>query len=1227
MSGLVATLTLAFTALLLLVATLYGAWHVRVGRKERAPHRVLRGYIILGGWGIFLLVMAWPSIAYLWTETLWYASFVRPDGSPARYDAVFWRVLGIHWKIFAQFALGGTAFIVANVLVATRVCRIPEDYATWTRYHTRLVHRLLVVAAFVVSSIFALLLMGEWEVFASYEAYKNGIGYVPATVQVERAVGGEAGHDFLPRNRESPFQKDLQQFERHLQETLEPKIARLKNVTLYSGTPTIAHRPSKPHYFIKGYLYPLERDGKGNPTRYRVSIELSGATVFERVARQPDEPEAEAKRRVRTGENYRKAAVFQTEVDRADVALAVDSLTERLLDSKYLRNGFVDPIFHKNIGYYLFAFPALWWTSLWLKALVFIAAVFIAYQYRFYYHRDAHSMTPAVVGVTVQGTVLWILMLGVSVWRSRLVSESLLYARPNPIKSGRVPFGVSYIDEVQMGMYRLYAIVLLVLMAILLVNLVLRSRKVWVVVGGAWMGSYLALIWLYPAAVYFLRVRPNPLQTERIFVQNHIAMTRTAYNLESITTHHVIKKLAQFEDIVSHPEVLKNVQMWDRRVMWERLQQSHTVQRYYEFHRDPDVDRYIINGELRQVVIAGREINPDRLPTKEWFSRRLKYTHGYGVVLAPVNEAEEPGVPRFWAKGIPLRAPEGEGFASLRVTQPRIYFGEQTKEYAIVGTDELEYDYPLESDFTTTTYEGHGGVPLGRGLRRLAFATRLNEPLRVAISSALRPTSRVLFHREVGDRVRRIAPFLEFDPDPFLVIGKDSGRLWWVIDAYTVSNRYPYAQPFRPLDANGKPIDDLGGDFATEPDLKKFNYIRNAAVAVVDPYNGDVFLYVTDPHDPLMQVYLSLFPELFLPVEEMPEEIRLHLRYPDYLTWVQASVYALYHVTDPVLFITGGDAWKLPRELFHSTALTPMLPYYTVLTLPGFDKPEFVTVLPFTPPATTKRLTAWLVSRSDGDHYGDVRVYLLSRSEEVDGPEQIENRIDQDTELSGQFTLLGSAGSEVIRGNLLLLPVRTRTGEDALFYTEPVYLRATAEQGQSMPELKFVVVVADDKLAADTTFEKSLRKVFKIGETVVATGVVRDEQGNPIAGAALSAILQSGGTLTATAEPNGKYRLENIPPGNHRLRVSREGYLPTEVPLTAQLGFPLEANVVLKKAPAPPPSPKRSIADIARAANAALQQYLKSTGEGKLLDAARALEQLRNELDALNRAIQPTGKS
>ncbi|MBM3214786.1 hypothetical protein FJZ36_07725 [Candidatus Poribacteria bacterium] len=1220
MTGVIATLLLAIDAFLLLLALGVGLWRVRRGMRQRERRLVVQGWFtILSSW-IPLFIVAFPTAAYLWTESLWFRQFVTSTGAPSRYETAFWRIIGFHWSVFGKFALCGGVFLLANVVVARMVCPLPKEFASWVSLHTRFVHRMLAVAAFLLSGIIAFVPMRLWEDFASYGAFERGHGRVPAIVRLELPHGGQPEHAYLPADRNGRFQADLERFAQAVTQSLTPKIEALPDVrVLGAESPAAGHRITREHYVIQGFLGPTALNHQGEPTAYDVYLALRGPTVLEPVEETPDVLDAEAQRQRRTGENYRKMQVFRASVERADLGIAVDGLSEQLLNSKYLRDGFADPIFHKNVGYFLFQYSAVWWTSLWVKVMVWLAFAFIAYQYRFYYHRDAHSMTAAVVGATVHGTVLWIIQMAVGIWRSRVVAEGLLYARPSPIKSGRVPVGVSYVDLKQIEAYPVYTLVVIVLMCVLIVNIFLRQRRIWASVGIAWVGAYLAIIWGYPAIQYVLRVRPNPLRMERVFLQNHISLTRQAFNLESIAQSGVIRKLAQYQDIVAHPEVLKNVQLWDRRVMWERLQQSHTLQRYYEFHRDPDVDRYEVNGEMRQVVVAARELNPTWLAGREWFSKRLKYTHGYGVVVSPVNEVEDPGVPRFWLKGIPPKTPGDTGFESVTIKQPRIYYGELTKDYSIVNTAELEYDYPIEADFATTQYDGIGGVRIGGGLRRLAFASRLNEPLRVALSSALTPESRVLYHRQVEERVQRIAPFLEFDPDPFLVIGKDSGRLWWVIDAYTVSTRYPYSQPFRALDTTGKPVNDLGGDYHTEPDLKRFNYIRNSAVAVIDAYHGSVYIYATDVNDPMIQMYMHLFPQVFTPMDDMPEEVRTHLRFPDYLTWVQSSVYALYHVQDPVIFITGGDAWKLPRELFHSNGLQPMMPYYTVLTLPGMSKPEFVSVLPFAPPATTKRLTAWIVARSDREHYGEVRAYALSRSEEVDGPEQIENRIDQDTELSGQFTLLGAAGSEVIRGNLLLLPVRTVSGEDALFYTEPVYLRATAEAGQSMPELKFVVVIADDKLAVDATFEASLRKVFRVGQFGIASGSIVDAGKSPVQNAVVTLVAADGATLAnpGISDATGKFRVENIPPGKYTLRIAREGFRTSDTPVDVQPGIPVELALALQRSEAKP-KPVRSLADIAASANQALQQYLKMTGEGKLMDAAKALELLKRELEALN---------
>jgi uncharacterized membrane protein (UPF0182 family) len=1230
MSGFITTVTLALTVFLFLLVVGTAGWHFRRGRNQRDRVHTLRGYTFLGFLGLPLLLLIWPHVAYLWTETLWYQQFrlPGPDAAPARYDRVFWRILGMHWRIWALFALAGTAFLLLNVLIAKWVCPITVEAAAWTTYRTRAAHRLLAVVAFFSASVPAFFLMTQWETFAGYAAYRAGVGCVPALVQTEAPRGGTAAYPAEPSPWAASYRDDIEAFGQAVDGAVHQRVQSMSLVALHSPKVTPGHRPPAAHYTVRGYLLPLVRDRSGKPLRYRASVEVSGPTVLERVEVAAKQAGREMKRRIRTGENYTKYQTFETDVDRRELAVAAQALVRKALESKYLRNGFTDPIFFKNVGYYLFEYPALRLLSGWAKLVVLLAIAFVAYQYRFYYHRDTHSMQRAVQGVAVHGTLLWILLLGISIWRSTFAREGLLFSGPSPIESGRIPVGVSFTDYAQISAYRVYIVVLIVLMGVLFVNAFVRNRRVWIAAGVGWPVAYVLILWAYPAVLFVVKVRPNPLRAERVFVQNHIAMTRRAFNLDSIQTSRAVRKLAQYEDLLAHPEVLANVQLWDRRVIWERLQQSHAHQRYYEFSPYPDVDRYAIGGQLRQVIIAARELNPEKLTTKEGLSKRLKYTHGYGVVLAPVNMAKEPGVPEFWVKGIPPKAPNRPEFAPLAIQRPQIYFGELSNDYVFVKSEEREMDYPIEGEFALTEYAGHGGVPIGKGLRRIAFATRLREPLRVALSSALTEDSRLLLHRNIVRRARRLAPFLEFDPDPFLVIGKDSGRLWWVIDLYTISKNYPYAQAYRQLDTKGVPIGDLGGELADEPDLRRFNYVRNAAVAVIDPYEGDVFFYVTDKRDPLMRVYMRFFPELFQDAEKMPEEIRSHLRYPDWLTWVQGSMYALYHVEDPVIFVTGGDAWKLPQEKFHSDTLQPMLPYYTVLTLPGEDTPEFVSVLPFSPPATTKRLTAWLVARSDGDNYGALVAYTLSRSEEVDGPEQVENRIDQDTELSGQFTLLGTAGSEVIRGNLLLLPCRTRTGEDALFYVEPVYLRATVEEGQSMPELKFVIVVADDKLASDKTFDVALRKVFNVGLVGIVQGRVTTGANNPVRGAVLALVNEKGELLPnpGTTEPDGRYRIENVPPGKYKVRIAREGFLAQEGgPLEVQIGLVSEHNASLKPAPPPPPPPpRRPLEEIAKAANVALDNYYKFMGEGKPVDAARALEDLRRHLQDLALYVERT---
>jgi uncharacterized protein len=1213
------TVSLAVNLLLLALTVWYAVWRLWRGKRARDRRQLLSGALALLLPGGMLFALLWPQLAYLWTESLWYAHFSRDDAA-AGYEQVLWRVIGSRWRIFGTYAVVGMAFVGINVLAAQATCRLAAGREHWAVHSTKAFHRFLLIFGALASCVLAAVLAGQWEAFMHADAYEEGVGRVSATVRLEPVALGSPGHDAAPAPWDADLLGHMAAVDREVTVALASALADLPDVVMAAPDDGEGRgTPPAPHFTVQPRLYP---DAAGGG--YHVFVVLSGATILESSGRDRSDQASGLYGRATSAAGYAKQRVFRASEPSPDPAREVAALVMAAAGSELLRNGFADPVFHRNVGYYLFAFPKARGQSLWLKLLLWATLALVAYQYRYYYYRDTRSMPRAVRGIAVHATVLWAGLLTVGAWRARIAATALLYATPNGIKSGRVPYGVSYVDFVQIGAYRVYVVALGVLALALVANAVLRKRRVWYGVGIAWVAAYCGIVWVYPATIYLFQVRPNPFTVERPFLTSHIAMTQRAYRLDAIRQDNALRSLARFDDVVARPEVLRNVQLWDRRVVWERLQQSHTIQPYYVFYPYPDVDRYEIDGELRQVVVAAREVDSNKSATSDWLTRRARYTHGYGVTMAPVNEAEDPGVPRFWIKGIPMQYPEGDEYESLRVTRPEVYYGEITKEYVLVDSTQMEVDHPLEGEVQYSRYAGEGGLHVGRrmGLRRLAFASRLKEPWRVAFSTALRPDTRVMLHRNVLARAKRLAPFLEFDPDPFLVVGEDSGRLWWVIDLYTTSPDYPYAAPFVPRDEAGARIRDLGGDNHDEPYVKRMNYIRNSAVAVVDAYNGSVSFYVTDETDPVLAVQRHHFPELFSPLDAMPDELRSHLRYPDYMLWTQASMYATYHVNDPVAFITLGDAWKLPREKFHSDGLQPMMPYYTVLDMPGEGGPEFVSVIPFTPWVTAKRLSAWLVAGSDRGKYGHLTCYILPRSEEVDGPEQIENRIDQDTDLSAQFTLLGQAGSEVIRGNLLLLPVLTQEGAHALVYAEPIYLRATGEQGESMPELKFVIVVADDKLGSDTTFQAALRAVFRVGEFGIISGTITDARGDPVSEAVVSVFTEAGEPLpgAAVTDPSGAYRIETIMPGRYNLRIAREQYATIAEDIEVLTGVPLEVSRSLARATGSPTA-TRTLADVARSSNAALDEYLRATGEGRLSDAAAALEQLRADLRSFRRMV------
>ncbi|HEY3304788.1 MAG TPA: UPF0182 family protein, partial [Candidatus Binatia bacterium] len=492
-------------------------------------------------------------------------------------------------------------------------------------------------------------------------------------------------------------------------------------------------------------------------------------------------------------------------------------------------------------------------------------------------------------------------------------------------------------------------------------------------------------------------------------------------------------------DLKRNEATIKNIRLWDHRPLLATYGQLQEIRTYYKFV-DVDNDRYLIDGGSRQVMLSARELSYQHLPSRIWINEHLTYTHGYGVVFGPVNQVTPEGLPEFFIKDIPPVASK----PALRVTRPEIYYGELANDYVFVKTKASELDYPAGDQNVYTNYEGSGGVSVGSFWRKLLFSARF-ATLRIALSNDVTGQSRILYHRQIQERVAKIAPFIKFDRDAYLVIAQ-GGRLFWIIDGYTTSSRYPYSEP----------VPKLG------------NYIRNSVKAVIDAYNGAVDFYVSAPDDPIIQAYGKIFPGLFKPPEQMPEEIRAHIRYPQDFFTVQAHMYATYHMQDPQVFYNKEDVLSIPHRSIGGRE-TEMEPYYTIMRLPGETREEFVLLLPFTP---NKRdnMRAWLAARSDPPNYGKLIALDFPKAKLIYGPRQIDARIDQDAVISQQLSLWNQRGSQVIRGSMLAIPI-----EASLLYVQPLYL--AAEKG-SLPELKRVIVAFGNQIAMEETLEQSLDRIF-----------------------------------------------------------------------------------------------------------------------------------------------------
>lgn len=701
--------------------------------------------------------------------------------------------------------------------------------------------------------------------------------------------------------------------------------------------------------------------------------------------------------------------------------------------------GLVEPIFQKDLSFYIFQLP--FWRSLYvflqMSVISTLFILFILYLL---------TNPPVQVG----RKMLFFPYLG---WGHLSLLLSLAFL----LKAGDyflqmygllfsprgVTFGPGYAD-LHANLPALWILFFLALATggLIIYNIFQRRPRLIGLGAGILIGASILLGGIYPSLVQQFRVDPNELVLERPYIENNIEFTRRAYALDRVCVeHYPVNRKLDFADLKVAGGTLENVRLWDYRPLRQTINQLQGIRPYYAF-RDVDTDRYYVDGQYRQVMLSARELEPEKLsvPARTWINLRLQYTHGYGLAMTPVARVTEQGLPEFIVQDIP---PVLEG--GLELSRPELYYGETGSDYVLVNTKTEEFDYPLGDTNIYTHYAGRGGVQLNSLAKKLLFALKFSD-YNLLLSGELTKESRIMFNRRILERAQKIAPFLRYDEDPYLVLAE--GKLFWLLDAYTVTDMFPYAEPFDGL-----------------------NYIRNSVKVVVDAYEGTVGFYIIDPADPLLLTYARLFPGLFQPLEAMPEGLISHLRYPEAYLALQARVYATYHMQDPVVFYNREDFWQVPNEKYGGE-YQPVEPYYTILQLPGAEQPEFVLILPFTP-AHKDNMIAWMAGRCDEENYGELLVYLFPKERVIFGPMQIETRIDQNTHISQQLTLWDQRGSRVIRGNLLVLPLG-----GALLYVEPVFLQA--EQSE-LPALARVIVSFEDKVVMEPTLEEALVAIFGSG--------------------------------------------------------------------------------------------------------------------------------------------------
>jgi uncharacterized membrane protein (UPF0182 family) len=709
-----------------------------------------------------------------------------------------------------------------------------------------------------------------------------------------------------------------------------------------------------------------------------------------------------------------------------------------------------DPIFGKSLGFYLFSLPLYDLLSSWLLGVTFIIlCAAIAYSLlglpQTVLKPSVRWSSGAAFRAVCCALALFLLLLS---WRTYLSRFPFLWD-DHPTFSG-----VTYTEANYTLPALLFVCVALIIAAIvLLVNaFAMRRFSLLLIALALPIVTYVIGVVLVPSYIQSFIVKPNELDRETPYISHNIEWTRKGFGLDQI-------ELRDFDadnsvaglELANNRESLDNVRLWDWRALQDTLRQIQAIRTYYDFP-DVDVDRYVTGGQTRQMMIAPREINDAKLPasSRNWINERLIYTHGYGVTMNSANGFTPEGLPQFVLSNMPVESSAAE----VRTTRPEIYFGELTDRDVYVKTGQKEFDYPQGDANATTTYEGTGGIRIGNRLRRLLLAWGVGDLSKLPFSNDVTSESRVVIHRNIREIINGVAPFLTYDKDAYIVVSND-GRLFWMVDAFTESSYFPYSSHHDVAD-------------------NSLNYIRNSVKAVIDAYNGTARFYVFDNQDPIIAAYRRVFPNLFQDASQMPADLRAHIRYPETLVRAQGEIYGLYHTQNPKVFFQREDVWNVALQVtldeLNKKKNVPIDPYYVLMQLPGEQqKNEFVLILPFTP-ASRNNMIGWMAGRSDGENYGKLLVYNFPKSRLIDGPLQIEARIDQNAQLSGQFTLWNQQGSRVIRGHLLVIPMGR-----SLLFVEPVYLQS---ENSPMPELRLVVLATQDKLAYGQTFAEAMNSLF-----------------------------------------------------------------------------------------------------------------------------------------------------